>query len=252
MFKISQQKYTKIKIIKYFYYFCPKQNTKLYELEIAFLKTNINMRIFVETTPSTNLLLNEIVENNKNAGINLPDFFCLTANFQTAGKGQGNKVWMSEKGENILASFYFQPQILPKQQIYFNYFFALTIRKIISLYVNNVKIKKPNDIYVNAQKIAGILIEHHIQGGKLNYSIAGVGININQTQFNAILPNPTSLKLIVGKEFNREIILEEIVQAGKLYYDKLQTGAFKELENEYESYIFNPSLLHKSFHAPTT
>ena len=202
---------------------------------------------FVETTPSTNLLLNEIVENNKNVGTHLPDFFCVATNFQTAGKGQGNKVWISEKGENILASFYFQPQILPNQQIYFNYFFALTIHRVISLYVNhtisndnainNVTIKKPNDIYVGNKKIAGILIEHHIQGEKLNYSVAGVGININQTQFDPILPNPTSLKLITGKAYNRTRILKEIVQIGQAYYNKLQTGAFMELENKYESYI---------------
>jgi BirA family biotin operon repressor/biotin-[acetyl-CoA-carboxylase] ligase len=178
-----------------------------------------------------------MVENHKNLETNLPDFFCVATNFQTAGKGQGNKVWMSEKGENILASFYFQPQILPNQQIYFNYFFALTIREVISLYVNNVTIKKPNDIYVNDKKIAGILIEHHIQGEKLNYSVAGVGINVNQTQFDSMLLNPTSLKLITGKEFNREIILEKLVQIGKTYYNKLQNNTFKELENEFTSHV---------------
>jgi len=194
---------------------------------------------FVETTHSTNLLLNEIVENNKETGTHLPDFFCVATNFQTAGKGQGDKIWLSQRGENILASFYFQPLILPAQQIYFNYFFALTIRKIISLYVNHVKIKKPNDIYVEDKKIAGILIEHHIQGEKLNYSVAGIGINVNQTQFDPALPNPTSLKLLTGKEVEKELILEEIVQIGAAYYNKLQNHAFIELKNEYESYVRN-------------
>lgn len=166
----------------------------------------------------------------------MPDFFCVFTNFQTTGKGQGSKTWQSEKGENILASFYFQSQILPNQQFYFNYFFALTIREVISLYVDNVFIKKPNDIFVADKKIAGILIEHHIQGEKLNYSIAGVGININQTQFDTTLPNPTSLQLITGKTFNRETILEQIMQTGKAYYQKLQTGAFQELENQFELY----------------
>jgi len=192
---------------------------------------------FVETTHSTNLLLNEIAENAKKTATSLPDFFCVATNFQTAGKGQGSKIWQSEKGKNILASFYFQPLILPPQQIYFNYFFALTIRKMLSLHVNNVKIKKPNDIFVDDKKIAGILIEHHIQGEKLNYSVAGVGININQTQFDAALPNPTSLKLLTGKEFNREVILEEIVQIGEEYYNKLQNSELIDLENEYESHI---------------
>jgi len=188
---------------------------------------------FVDTTTSTNLLLKEMVENNKKKGIVLPDFFGVVADYQTAGRGQGKKTWQSNKGENLLVSFYFQPQIAPPQQIYFNYFFALTVRKVISKYANEVKIKKPNDIWVGNKKIAGILIEHFIQGDKLNYTIAGVGININQTQFDATLPNPVSLKLITNKTLSRDAILEEIIETGKAYYQKLQPGVFEELEGEY-------------------
>jgi len=200
---------------------------------MIFFKNNFFYH-FVETTNSTNLLLNEIVE--KNSEKSLPDFYCVVADFQTAGKGQGSKTWQSAKGENILVSFYFQPNISPNQQIYFNYFFALTIRKVISLYVNNVTIKKPNDIWVDDKKIAGILIEHHIQGEKLKYSVAGVGINVNQTQFDPELPNPTSLNLILKSTLSREKILEEIIEIGKKYYEKLRNGAFLELEREYEEH----------------
>jgi len=201
---------------------------------MIFLKNNFFYH-FAETTNSTNLLLNDIIE--KNSERSLPDFFCVVTDFQTAGKGQGNKTWLSNKGENILASFYFQPVISPPQQIYFNYFFALTIRKTLSLYVNNVKIKKPNDIWVNDKKIAGILIEHHIEGEKLKYTIAGVGININQTLFDETLPNPTSLKLLTGKNLSREQILQEIVKTGNKYYTKLQNGAFLELKSEYVEFV---------------
>jgi len=196
---------------------------------------------FVDTTTSTNLLLNEMVDNNRKNGVFLPDFFCVVANYQTAGRGQGKKTWHSNKGENLLVSFYFQPQILPPQQIYFNYFFALTVRKVISKYANDVKIKKPNDIWVGDKKIAGILIEHFIQGDTLNYTIAGVGININQTQFDASLPNPVSLKLITNKNLSREAILEELIETGKGYYQKFKSGAFAELEGEYEAFTFSTS-----------
>ncbi|MDR0207288.1 MAG: biotin--[acetyl-CoA-carboxylase] ligase [Bacteroidales bacterium] len=189
---------------------------------------------FVDTTASTNLLLNEMVENNRKMGNILPDFYGVVANYQTIGRGQGKKTWQSNKGENLLVSLYFQPQIVPSQQIYFNYFFALTVRRVISKYVNDVKIKKPNDIWVGEKKIAGILIEHLIQGDKLTYTIAGVGININQTQFDASLPNPTSLKIITNKNLSRELILEEIIETGKWYYQKLQDRAFEELKEEYE------------------
>jgi len=203
---------------------------------MIFLKNKFSCH-FVETTISTNLLLNEIIEENNNSGTHLPDFFCVFTHFQTAGKGQGKKQWMSNKGENVLASFYFQPAILPAQQIYFNCFFALTIRKVLSQYVDNVMIKKPNDIYVGDKKIAGILIEHRIQGEQLKYSIAGIGINVNQTVFAPELTHPTSLKLITGKEFSLSTLMEEIVQVGKEYYNKLQNRAFIDLENEYESYV---------------
>jgi BirA family biotin operon repressor/biotin-[acetyl-CoA-carboxylase] ligase len=192
---------------------------------------------FVDTTTSTNLLLNEIVENYKLLGVSLPNFFCVATNFQTAGRGQRVKKWLSTHGDNILSSFYFQPNLSPPQQIFFNYFFALTIRKTLSLYVNHVMIKKPNDIWVDNNKMAGILIEHNIQGEKLNYTVAGVGINVNQTQFCPSLINPVSLKLITGKNFSRKQILDKIVQIGKEYYIKLQNGAFMELEKEYEKYI---------------
>ena len=195
---------------------------------------NISFCHFVETTHSTNLLLNEMVEQEDESLFH--DFFCVVSDFQTAGKGQGEKIWQSIKGENLLVSFYFQPDIFPSQQIYFNYFFSLTIREVISMYVTHVYIKKPNDIWVGDKKIAGILIEHHIQGEKLKYTIAGVGININQIQFDPALPNPTSLKLLTGKNFCREIILEDIIQIGRKFFNKLQAEAFFELENEYESY----------------
>ena len=201
---------------------------------MIFLKNNFFYH-FAETTNSTNLLLNDIIE--KNSERSLPDFFCVVTDFQTAGKGQGNKTWLSNKGENILASFYFQPVISPPQQIYFNYFFALTIRKTLSLFANNVMIKKPNDIWVNDKKIAGILIEHHIEGEKLKYTVAGVGININQTLFDETLPNPTSLKLLTGKNLSREQILQEIVKTGNKYYTKLQNGAFLELKSEYVEFV---------------
>jgi len=204
---------------------------------------------FVETTHSTNLLLHELIAQHQDSGTGLPDFFCVSTDYQTAAKAQGSKTWLSSRGENILATFYFQPPIAPQQQSYFNYFFALTVRKTLSLYINNVKIKKPNDIYADDKKIAGILIEHHIQGEKLIYSIAGVGININQTQFDVTLPNPVSLKQITGKTFDRAEILEKIVEIGAFYYKKLQTGAFLELEAEYEAHIYKSThnMLNVSF-----
>ena len=73
-----------------------------------------------------------------------------------------------------------------------------------------VSIKWPNDIYVKNDKIAGILIENSIMGEKLEYSVAGIGLNINQEKFLSNAPNPVSLKLITGSDYDLSDLLCKI------------------------------------------
>ena len=86
----------------------------------------------------------------------------------------------------------------------------------------DVKIKWPNDIYVANKKIAGILIENSVSGNKLQQSIIGIGININQDKFSTELPNPTSLKLVMGKEFDLRECLEELCSCIESRYLQLR------------------------------
>jgi len=71
-----------------------------------------------------------------------------------------------------------------------------------SILNSQLTIKWPNDIYWQDKKIAGILIENAILGNELKYSIAGIGLNVNQTVFVSNAPNPVSLRQITGKETN--------------------------------------------------
>ena len=157
---------------------------------------------FIETTHSTNVTLRE------NASLTLQEwnkdyhFYGIYTLEQTQGKGLGSNRWLSQRGQNILISFLFQPPITIQNQFYFNQYFALAIRDFLSKFIENPMIKWPNDIYVGNKKIAGILIEHSIQGDTLKYSIAGVGININQTLFEPEIPNPTSLSILTGITFD--------------------------------------------------
>ncbi len=74
----------------------------------------------------------------------------------------------------------------------------------------NVKIKWPNDIYVKKCKIAGILIENVLEQSTIKYSVVGIGLNINQVIFDPSIPNPASLKMLTGKEFNMEDCLKQL------------------------------------------
>lgn len=73
---------------------------------------------------------------------------------------------------------------------------------LASLGIDGVEIKWPNDIYVGEKKICGILIENALQGSNVSRSIAGIGINVNQTEFISDAPNPVSIKEITGNTYD--------------------------------------------------
>lgn len=184
--------------------------------------------LFVDTTDSTNKLLKELLVAN--AG--LPDYFCVAASFQSAGRGQGSNHWQSDKGRNVLASLLFKPSYPPAQQFMLNQCFALSVRALLAQHVKEVKIKWPNDIYVGRQKIAGILIEHNIQGETIKNTIAGVGININQTEFDKDIPNPTSLKLLINKDLDVHAMVLNLVGACHQYQCSDNTN-YQKIHQEY-------------------
>jgi BirA family biotin operon repressor/biotin-[acetyl-CoA-carboxylase] ligase len=110
---------------------------------------------------------------------------------------------------------------------------ALGLQKYLAFRTRHISIKWPNDIYYNDKKIAGILIENSIIGSKINYSIIGVGININQTEFKSDAPNPVSLKQILGSDSYLEDELVELKYHVAKYYNKLKAKHFKEIDKEY-------------------
>lgn len=192
---------------------------------------------FIEKTNSTNKYLADLVSNKRKHQNLLQDFTGVYTYEQIAGRGMGNNHWYSEYGENLLVSFYFEPPIAASQQFFFNRFFTLAVRNMLAHYTDAV-IKWPNDILVNQQKIAGILIEHTIVGTKVAHSIAGVGININQTTFQKEIPNPTSLKTITGKTYVIKELLNELVQSCQQYYSILKEEKFDILEKEYLLHLY--------------
>lgn len=193
---------------------------------------------FIETTHSTNVTLRE------NASLYLQDwdkdshFYGIYTLEQTQGKGLGSNRWLSQRGQNILISFLFQPPITIQNQFYFNQYFAIAIRNFLSKYIKDPKIKWPNDIYVGNKKIAGILIEHSIQGDILKYSIAGVGININQTSFEPEIPNPTSLSILTGKKYDIPTLVHQLVDSLNESYHLILNQEFTKLEQEYLNHLF--------------
>ena len=161
-----------------------------------------------KTLESTNAYL----QNLLNEGVDIVDNIVVT-DFQTSGKGQGKNVWQSEDGKNLLFSIALDMSFLKAEnQFLLTQMISVAMINVLKKYLpeESLFIKWPNDIYFNSKKIAGILIKNEIKGMMMGTSIIGIGLNVNQTSFDKNLPNPISMKMITGNDFNLETILNDI------------------------------------------
>lgn len=124
------------------------------------------------------------------------------AHEQTKGKGQRNRQWISNKNQNIAISLLLEPNHLNQPSLFqLSKTIAIAVNKFFHHYSSGeVRIKWPNDIYWRDRKAAGILIENVWQGNEWKFAVAGIGVNINQDDFEELNSKAVSLKQITGKE----------------------------------------------------
>lgn len=142
------------------------------------------------------------------------DGYTLYTYYQTAGRGQQGNSWESEKDKNLLFSTVIYPtELSVEHQFVISQLIALALlRTLMPILGDNIKIKWPNDIYYADKKLAGILVENAISNGQIRWSVIGVGLNVNQERFLSDAPNPISMKQITGKEYDKEALLQQILQ----------------------------------------
>ncbi|PRZ24051.1 biotin--[acetyl-CoA-carboxylase] ligase [Flavobacterium granuli] len=146
----------------------------------------------------------------------LENFTVVTAENQTKGKGQMGSVWTSEQAKNLIMSVFVRDLLLGIDQIYhLNVAMTLAvIQALESFHIPALSIKWPNDIMSYNFKIAGILIENSLKSDGSVSSIVGLGLNVNQINFDD-LPKASSLAVICGTSFDKEEILFRIVEKMK-------------------------------------
>ena len=183
-------------------------------------------RIHKEAIPSTNTYARELLD----AGELLPDMTLITTDDQCKGRGQKGNSWESEVGKNLTFSIVCHPDfVLPSRQFILSQAIALAVCGIDE----HLQVKWPNDIYFEDRKISGTLIECDLQGKHIGNCIIGTGVNVNQTVFRSDAPNPVSLKQIYGKDFNREDILQKILDGFGFFYEMIRDGRQGEIQQKY-------------------
>lgn len=139
------------------------------------------------------------------------NFTIVTAESQTAGRGQMGAKWDAEAGKNLTFSILVKDLLLNIAEIFtLNAAVALSVVEALEIFsVPGLCIKWPNDILAGNKKIGGILIENSIKTNGEIYSVIGIGLNVNQKNFES-LTKASSLAIITGKEHDKEAILRLI------------------------------------------
>ena len=163
----------------------------------------------------------------------------IVAERQSAGRGQRGHKWESRTGENLTLSAVLEPVFLnPSFQFLISEAVALAVCDMLDGYGIGARIKWTNDIYVGDKKLAGILIEHKLQGAALARTVVGIGLNVNQMEFSSELPNPISMAQAAGRDFDREKILQDLTRSLMARYTQLREGQGEELQRDYHARLY--------------
>ena len=168
-----------------------------------------------ESVDSTNSVVRRQIDELDNLSI-------TAAVTQTAGRGRGGHKWAAKPGANLTFSILLKfgdgtlEPLLVRDSLLITHAATIALKHYFSEKGISPRIKWPNDIWVADRKICGILIENILDADKVAASIVGIGINLNQRDFDPALPNPTSLSLETGKDYR---IKEELEAFASCFMD---------------------------------
>ena len=196
------------------------------------MESKIRIKWLEEADSTNNVLLRHIRDYD-----NLSVVAAVT---QTAGRGQRGNRWVSAPGDNLTFSLLLRPEGLPVREV-------MAVTCLATLAVRDrlrdegvpAVIKWPNDIYVGKKKICGMLVENGLEGTDVDWSVVGIGINLNQTVFPGEVLNPTSLKRLTGRSYELVPFLEKVCQEiGKRLPELDSPEGRKGLREAYERDLF--------------
>jgi BirA family biotin operon repressor/biotin-[acetyl-CoA-carboxylase] ligase len=181
-----------------------------------------------------------IVQNRASEGCT------VITDFQTAGRGQRGNQWEGAPAENLMLSVVWQPTFLAAtEQFRLSQAVALGVHDWAAALLGtapNLKLKWPNDLYYGDQKLGGILIENSLSGPKIQYSIIGIGMNINQQAF--AVPTATSFSQLTGRAYSREALAARLLESLERRYLQLRAGQVGALRRDYLQALYRYQEIH--------
>ena len=187
-----------------------------------------------DSLTSTSSFLSELLKHQK-----LDEGTVVIADYQDAGRGQGEHLWLSTRGENLTMSFLLFPAFLSaSSQFHLTRVASLALCDALKILGVDSVIKWPNDILTPRGKIAGILIENSITAGSITRTIAGIGLNLNQTVFPPFPVPASSVRLETRKDVDVGEVGELVETCLMSRYQALKEGKTDLLEKEYLELLY--------------
>ncbi len=160
----------------------------------------------------------------------------VIADSQAGGRGRMARNFYSPPGSGLYYSLIIKPRFDISKSVLVTAMAAVATARTISAVCGiETEIKWVNDLYYDGKKVVGILTEamSDFESGMVETVIIGIGINVNQQFFPTELPNPVSLRQIVGSVQDREYILDVFMREFFLLYRDFQQGRREVIEDEY-------------------
>jgi len=177
---------------------------------------------------------NEFIKRYTPAGISR----MVVAESQTRGKGRLGRHWYSPAGEGLYVSYLFFPGWESSRVERLNAVVSLSVMESLKAATGGqlkVRLKPPNDVYVGRRKLAGILVESSISGNRIQWVIAGVGVNLRQGEFPDDLEGKaTSLRLESVEDCQPMNLCQSLAGFLTRYIKRAESGEWDQIQSEYE------------------
>lgn len=195
-----------------------------------------NLKSYLDTLPLGGWRYEETIGSTNDAALDwvesgAPDLCLVVADQQTQGRGRFQRRWITHPGAALAFSLILRPTHFEVASLaHFSPLGALAIWQALHDSLGlAAEIKWPNDILLNQQKVAGILVENAWSGTSLQAVVIGIGINIAPSA----VPEPselmfpaTCLETVLGRPVERWALLHEILKSLVTWRSHLASGEF--------------------------